>query len=202
MPIPGALLTAGIGAAANFAGSLFGSKKKKRHKKVSTLSPEAQALYNDYIASIRGEGPFSDLYNFDAEGYNKVFDQSVARPAYRNFQENIIPGITGQYRQNNLMNSSYSAEALSRAGRNVQENLDAQRAQNVFAGQQQSNLNKQNAINNVLNTQTQAYLKPGEQKPGIVDQVLNSVAPAAGDWFADYLRRSKSPTAPAQSPVI
>src|SRR5690606_24136904 len=79
---------------------LFGEKKKKKPKKYNTLDPQQQALYNDYIASIRGEGPFSGLYNFDSEGYNNIFDQTIGRPAYRNFEENIIPGITGQYRSN------------------------------------------------------------------------------------------------------
>jgi len=180
----------GIGAIAGGIGSLFGSKKKKKkpNKIFSTLDPQQQGLYKDYVNSIRGKGPFGDLYNFDAEGYNNVFDQTIGRPAYRNFQENIIPGITGQYRQNNLMNSSYSGEALSRAGRDVQEGLNAQRSANVFSGQQQANANKQNAINNIMNTQTFAYEKPGPSKPSTIDQILGSVGPQAGEWLADYLK--------------
>lgn len=164
---------------------LFGSKKKKK-KRISTLDPQQQGLYNDYVSSIRNQGPFSDLYNFDSEGYNKVFDQNVSRPANRNFQENIIPSITGQFRNNNLMNSSYTGEALSRAGRDVQENLDAQRSANIFQGQQQANSNKQNAINNVMNTQTFAYQKPNGSS---IDQILSTAGPAAGEWFADFLKK-------------
>lgn len=192
-----------VGGVVGGASGLFGGKKKKKPKKRSTLDPQTQALYDDYIASIRGEGPMKDLYNFDAEGYNDVFDKTVGRAANRNFNENIIPGITGQFRSNNLMNSSYAGESLSRAGRDVQENLDALRSQNVFQGQQQANLNKHNAINSALNTQTFAYDKPEAQTPNAIDQILNSVGPAAGEWFADYLKKSnKSATAPAASPVV
>ena len=194
---------AAVGGLAGGIGSLFGGKKKKKPKKRSTLDPQQQSLYNDYISSIRGQGPLSNLYDFDAEGYNDVFDQTIARPAYRGFQENIVPGITGQFRSNNLMNSSYAGESLSRAGRDVQEGLNAQRSANIFQGQQQANQNKQNALNNILGTQTFAYEKPGSQTPGILDQILGSAGTATGEWFADYLKNANKPaTAPAATPVV
>lgn len=179
----------GIGAVAGGIMGLFGSKKKKKKAKpISTLDPQQQQLYNQYIQSLGGQGPFSDLYNFNAEGYNDVFYKTVGRPAYRNFNENIVPGITGQFRSNNLMNSSYTGDALARAGRDVQENLDAQRSANVFAGQQQANQNKQNAIQNILGMQTFAMQKPQQGAPSTIDQILGTLAPKAGEWFADYLK--------------
>lgn len=203
IPGVGTAIGGAVGGIIGGISSLFGGKKKKKAKKRSTLDPQQQALYNDYIASIRGEGPMAALYNFDAQGYNDVFDKTVGRSANRNFQENIIPGITGQFRSKNLQNSSYVGEALSRAGRDVQENLDNQRSANVFQGQQQANLNKQNAINSVLGSQTFAYEKPGAQTPNAIDQILGSVGPAAGEWFADYLKKSNKPaTAPAGPAVV
>ncbi len=202
IPGVGTGIGAAVGGLIGGIGGLFGGKKKKKAKKRSTLDPQQQALYNDYIASIRGEGPMAGMYNFDAEGYNDVFDKTIGRQAYRNFNENVIPGITGQFRGNNLQNSSYVGESLSRAGRDVQENLDAQRSANIFAGQQQANQNKQNAINSILGTQTFAYDKPGPQTPGVIDQILGAVGPAAGEWFADYLKKGNSATAPAATPVV
>lgn len=179
----------GVGAVAGGLLGLFGSKKKKKKSKpINTLDPRQQQLYDQYIQSLQGKGPFSDMYNFDAQGYNDVFDKTIGRQAYRNFNENIIPGITGQFRSNNLMNSSYAGDALSRAGRDVQENLDAQRSANIFAGQQQANLNKQNAINNILGMQTFAMKQPQQGSPGTIDQILGTLAPRAGEWFADYLK--------------
>lgn len=190
------------------AGGLFGSKKKKNKKgpnKLSTLDPQQQQLYDQYISSLRGEGPFSDMYKYNADAANSNFDANVSRPAYRNFNENIIPSITGQFRGANIGNSSYAGEALSRAGRDVQENLDAQRSNMIFQGQQQSNMNKQNSINNILGTQTFAYEKPEAQAPGAIDQILGSLAPAAGEWLADYFKKAatrtstSTPSAPAQA---
>lgn len=190
----------GLGALAGGVAGLFGSKKKrtKKPRRVNTFDPQQQELYNQYVGSLRGEGPFKDMYNFDAEGYNNVFDQTTSRPAYRNFQENIVPQITGQFRQGNLMNSSYAGESLARAGRNVQENLDAERSRNIFAGQQQSQANKQNAINNILGQKTFDY-QQRSNSPGI-DQILNTTAPAVGEWFANYLRNSSN-TAKPTTPV-
>lgn len=193
---------AAVGGLVGLASGLFGNKKKKKPaplKKVSTLDPRQQKLYADYERSVRGKGPFSELYNWDAKGANQNFDANVSRPAYRNFQENIIPGITGQYRSNNLMNSSYSGGALSRAGRDVQENLDAQRSNMQFAGQQQSQTNRQNAMNNILGMQTFAYDRgaPQQQKgPSTLDQILSSVGPAAGDYLANYLSKGSGSTIP------
>ncbi len=179
----------GVGAVVGGIGGLFGSKKKKKKPKpVSTLDPQQQGLYNDYVSSLRGGGPLKDLYNYDANQANQVFDQNTARPAYRGFQENIIPQITGQFRGNNLMNSSYTGEALGRAGRDVQENLDALRSQQNFAGQQNSQQSKQDALNKILNMQTFAYDRPQERTPSGIDQILGQVAPQAGQFFADFLK--------------
>lgn len=179
----------GIGAVVGGLGGLFGgNKKKKKPKPISTLDPQQQSLYNDYVKSLRGEGPLANLYNFDANMANQVFDSNVAKPAYRGFQENIIPQITGQFRGSNLMNSSYTGEALARKGRDVQENLDALRAQQQFAGQQSSQQSKQDALNRILNMQTFAYSAPEQRSPSTIDQILGSVGPQAGQFFADYLK--------------
>lgn len=193
----------GIGAIAGGAAGLFGSKKPKKQKakRVSTFNPQQQQLYKQYVDSLRGSGPFADLYNYNAEGANQNFDANVSRPANRNFRENIVPQITGQFRSGNIQNSSYTGEALSRAGRDVQENLDAQRSNMQFEGQQNANANKINSINSLLNMQTFAYQRPQEKTPGTIDQILGAVAPQAGEWFADYLRNKRSTTSPQQPSI-
>lgn len=177
---------------------LFGGKKKKR-KRISTLDPQQQSLYDDYVQSIRGDGPLGGLYDYDAEGSNRNFDKNVARPAYRGFEENIIPQITGQFRGNNIGNSSYTGEALGRAGRNVQENLDALRSNTQFQGQQNAQQNKQGAIQNILGMHTFDWQEPGESS---LDKILGSVGPAAGKYAADYFGGqggggTSSPTKPS-----
>jgi hypothetical protein len=185
----GPIGTAAGGVIGGLVGLFGGKKKKKKPKQLSTLDPQQQALYKDHMAGLNGQGQFADLYKYDAEGANSNFDQNVSRPAYRNFQENIIPGITGQFRSQNLMNSSYTGEALGRAGRNVQENLDAQRSNMIFNGQQQANQNKINGITSALDRQTMAYSKPGPQNPSTLDQILGSLGESSGQYLADYFSK-------------
>ncbi len=195
--ITGAQLGSSFGAPGAIAGGLiggvaglFGSKKKKPKKK-STLDPQQQKLYNDYVSSIRGQGgPFSGLYNFDANQQNNVFDQTVGRQAYREFREKNVPEITGAFRANNLQNSSYAGEALARRGRDVQENLDALRAQYQFAGQQEAQQRQQRGIQDILGMNTQAYVNP-DQQPNTIDKILGGLAPMAGQTFGDYLTRRR-----------
>lgn len=195
----GTAIGAGIGGLAG----LFGSKKKKRKpKQISTLDPQQQQLYNQYVGGLSGQGQFADLYKYDAQGANENFDANVSRPAYRNFQENIIPSITGQFRQGNLQNSTYAGEALSRAGRNVQEGLDAQRSNMQFLGQQNANQNRLGSIRDVLGMQTFAQQRPQEGNPSTFDQILGKVAPNAGDWFANFLSKKAGEYAGTATPQI
>lgn len=179
----------GVGGLVGAAAGLFGKKKKKKPKIVSTLDPKQQELYDQHIAGIQGQGPFAGLYNFDADAANTNFDQNVARKAYRGFQENIIPGITGQFRKDNTFNSSYTGEALSRAGRDVQEGLDALRSDFVYRGEQDALNRRADATNSVLNMQTQAY-SPRQQTASPIDQILGSLGPDAANWLKDYLKSS------------
>lgn len=191
----------GVGALVGGIAGLFGSKKKKtkKPKRLSTMSPEQEALHRDTINSLRGQGPFSDLYNYNADAANSNFEQNVAQPAYRNFNENIIPSVTGQFRSNNIGNSSYTGEALSRHGRDIQESLNAARSNMHMQGQQQANQNKISGIQNATNTQTFAYSKPGAQNPNMMDQILGSVGPEAAKWLLDYMKSSPGTNTP--SPV-
>lgn len=193
VPVIGTAIGAASGGLIGGIASLFGSKKKKakKPKPVSTLDPDQTKLYKDYVNSLRNKGPFSDLYNYDSQGANQNFDANVSRPAYRNFQENVIPSITGQFRGGNIQNSSYTGEALSRAGRDVQENLDAQRSNMQFMGQENAQIRKQNAINGILNTNTFDYQQPKTSSSSI-DEILNKVGPHAGQWLADYLKTSQN----------
>ena len=176
-----------VGGVVGAIGSLFG-KKKKKIKKVNNFDPQQQALYNDYVKSIRGQGPLAGNFNFDAEGYNDVFDKTIGRQANRNFQEKTIPSITGEFRKGGIGNSSYTGEALSRAGRDVQENLDAQRSANIFQGQQTAQTNRLNAVNNILGMPTFTNYETN-RAPSVIDQISTQLAPSTGSWIRDTIGR-------------
>lgn len=176
------------GAVIGGAAGLFGGGKKKKPKRRSTLDPTQQRLYEEYVAGLRGEGPNADAYNWNADAANENFDLNVANPAYRGFQENIIPGITGQFRGQGIGNSSYTGETLSRAGRDVQEGLNAQRNAMQYAGSQAAMNRKQEATQNILGQSTFAYEKP---QGNSIDSILQTLGPAAGEWLANYIKMNK-----------
>lgn len=144
-------------------------------QKQSTMSPEQQQLFQLMSQALQGGGPLADVYGFDPGQVTDVFQQNVANPAYQNFQEQVVPGITGQFRGQNLQNSSYLGGALGKAGSDVQSGLDAQLANMIYNAQQQAASRKQQGISDLMNTQTFAYT----QSPWM--SLLNQIGGIAGN---------------------
>lgn len=181
---------AAIGGVAGGLLGLFGRKKKKP-KRLSTLNKDQEALMNKYSQGVQGQGPLSGLFDYNPQDTRDVFTKTYAQPAYQQYQENIVPGITGQFRGGNLQNSSYLAGALSKAGVDVQRNLDAQLSNMIYQGQQDSVNRRINAINNILGTQTFAYQKP-QQTAG--QQAFSSLMDVGGKSAGSYFDRMFNPT--------
>lgn len=172
---PGAV----IGAITGGAAGLFGGGKKKKKKRLSTLDERQQRLNEQQHDSILGQGPLADLYNYDPQAANRVFDLETANPAYRNFKENLVPSVTGAFRKQGLMNSSYAGDALSKLARDVQEGLDAQRAKFLYAEQGDARTAKRNAIENLQNRQTFGYEQNAPEGQGGFDisKILGNISP-------------------------
>jgi hypothetical protein len=186
----------GVGAVAGGLLGLFGRKKKKA-KKISTLDKTQQGIYDKYAQGLQGQGQFADLFNFDSEAARKNFNSMYSQPAYQQFKEEVVPGITGQFRGGNLQNSSYLGGALSKAGTDVQRNLDTQLANMLYQGQNDSVNRRINGINNLLNMQTFAYKQPQESAG---DKVFGSLLDVGGKAAGAYFNNKFAPT-PAGSNV-
>jgi len=195
---PGAIAGGLIGGVAGLFG---GNKRKRKPRKLSRFDETQQGIYGDYAKGLQGQGQFANLYNFDANAANNVFDLNVANPEYRNFNENIVPGITGNFRGRNLQNSSYLGQSLSKAGRDVQERLSGLRAAQMYAGQEAANQRKLSGLENILNMQTFDYEQPEAQQPGMLDQLMGSLAQGAGGYLRDYLGQKTPPVPGASSPT-
>jgi hypothetical protein len=187
----GALAGGLIGSTAGF----FGDKKPKQ---TSTFDPHQKQLYEQQAQALQGGGgPLADVYGqYNPELMKNYYEQAYARPAYQEFQENIVPTITGQFRGGNLQNSSYLGNALSRAGTNVQNNLNAQMSELLYRGQQSSLDRRANALDRILNLQTHVNERP---QPSVFDSLLTSLSSGAGDILGDYLKnrnRMKTPITP------
>lgn len=179
----GGPIGAGIGGLLGGIGGLFGGGRR-RPKRVSTFDPKQREVYNQYIQALQGRGgPLADVFGqTDPAQLRGLFDQNFAQPAYQNFQENIVPGITGQFRGQNLQNSSYLGGALGKAGTDVQRDLDAKLAEILFAAQQGDIARRQQGAEHILGLNTFDYRRPS---PSRVDSLLDSLGGGAAAILKD-----------------
>jgi hypothetical protein len=164
-------------AGASIASNLFGKKKAKKR---STLDKYQKQLYKQQNEGLNGEGPLAGLYNFNADKARENYMQNIGKPAYQKFNEEVVPGITGAFRQKGLGNSTYAGQALAREGRNVQNNLNAGMNDYLFRQEESVNNRKQNAINSSLNLNTQAIERP-QANP--LDSILHGAGGEAGKYL-------------------
>ncbi len=175
----------GIGTAVGaLGGGLLGlfSGIQNKPKKISTLDKRQQDLYRQYEQGLQGSGQFKDLFGFDPQQTRDTFNQMYAQPAYQQFQEEVVPGITGAFRGRNLQNSSYLGGALAKAGTNVQQNLNAQLAQILQNAQQQSIDRRLGSLRDILGMQTFAYQKP-QTSPW--ESALAGLSSGAGQYLGN-----------------
>lgn len=187
IPGLGTALGAGIGGLIGGVSGLFGGGRKKK-KKVSSLDKRQQKLNDLQHDSILGKGPLADLYNYDPEAANAVFDKNIANPAYRKFQEDLAPSVTGQFRSRGLMNSSYAGDALSKIARDIQENLDAQRSQYLYGEQKDAREAKRGAVEGLQNRQTFAYDQSAGSSGFDLNKILGSITPEMTNQLRDYFK--------------
>jgi len=186
IPGVGTALGAGIGGLFGGVAGLFGSGKKK--KKVSSLDKRQRKLNKQQHEAILGKGPLADLYNYDPQAANSVFDKNIARVAYRDLNEQAIPSVTGQFRSQGLMNSSYAGDAIAKLARDVQENLDAQRSQYLYGEQKDARSARRNAVESMQNRNTFAYDTSAGGRGFDINAVLKSVTPEMTDQIAKYFK--------------
>lgn len=140
------------------------------YKKVSRFDKDQRDLFSLLKEAIQGGGgPFGDLVSpFDEEAAGERFEQGVARPALDQFREQIIPQITGQFRGQNLGESSYLGQGLSREGSRLESDLAAAKANQLFQGREAGLERRLKALQNYLGTQTFDYMP----KTNTLDNIL------------------------------
>lgn len=142
--------------------------KDRGPKKFDTQSQGQQDIFALIEQGLKGEGPFASIGQFDPESSAQRFNDSVAQPLITQFNEEILPGITGQFRGSGLGNSTFAGQASARAGEGLERQLSSGLAQ--FQGQEQQNAsqNLQNLINSFLGQQTFGFK---EQSPNLLTQL-------------------------------
>lgn len=167
----------------NDRGNKFFFGEKDKAKRFKNLTPEQQQTLSDVMTSLTGEeGPYSDVYGkFDPEQAGDVFQQSVADPAYRNFEQKTIPGIMQSFADQGPSSGLY--QTLATSGRDLNENLAGQRSKYIYDAQQANLARRQQGIQTSLNTQVhQPYIQAGYKGlvPGVVEGFAKGAGQAAG----------------------
>ena len=107
-----ALPFAGFGA---LGGAAFNRLNKTRKpKKVSLLDDRQENILELLNQAAQGQGPFAGLTQTDPEQTAGFFNEAVAQPLINQFNEEILPGITGQFRGKGLGQSTFAGQAAAR----------------------------------------------------------------------------------------
>lgn len=142
-----------ISAAGSIGGGILGSQNPKETK----LQRKQRKTIDEILASIKGDGPFQDLFNLDEE----AFQRSIVDPALRTFELQTAPQIQQKYIQAGLQRGTGLGDALNRAGVDLQSNID--KLYLDFQNQRQNRIMQ--ALNQVLGAGAgvQSPLSTGEK---------------------------------------
>jgi hypothetical protein len=107
------------------------------------IQQKQQELIDQLLASLQGQGPYSDLFKMDEDTFNK----SYLEPAKARFNQQIAPQILQNYISSGQQRGTGLEDTLQRAGVDMDMLLNQAYAQM----QQQAQRNQQNAIGGILN---------------------------------------------------
>lgn len=175
-------LPLGAGIAGSAYGALRGSKKPK---KVNLLDPQQQSIFDSLVQAAQGGGGvFEDLVSYDPQRTSDLFNTAVAEPLINQFNEQILPGITGQFRGKGLGTSTYAGQAAARAGEGLERQLASQLANTQNQAYNQSQQNLSNILSKILNTQTYGYKQPTTSPfDQLIAQLTGQSFGLAGDLY-------------------
>lgn len=144
------------------AGGFLGDKGKPTKRQ-----NQQQELIDQLLASIRGNGPYSDLFNMD----ENAFQKSYVEPAKAMFRNQIAPQIQQQYIASGQQRGTGMEDSLSRAGVEMDQLINQQYAQMQQAVQERK-----------LNTMDYILGSGAGQKPAL------TTGQAVGQGITGYLQ--------------
>lgn len=139
-----------ISAGASILGSIL---SRPRGQKATGLQKRKEALLDELLAGVKGQGPFANLFSASPE----AFQQGFVDPAMSRFQNVIAPGIQQRYVGMGQQRGTGIQDELARAGVSLSDRLNEQ----YFNYQQGAQNRGIQAILSALGAQT------GEGAPGM-----------------------------------
>jgi len=130
-------------AAIQAAGSIGGGYLAGRNSGQETkIQKRQRKLIDQLLTSLDGQGPYSDLYNFD----ESVFNSSFKEPALAMFRNQISPQIQQQFIASGQQRGTGLDDQILRAGVDLDQLLNTH-----MASMKENAMNrKQNTINSIL----------------------------------------------------
>ena len=148
--IPGVGTAIGTGAGGligGAAGGLLG-----RQNKQTPMQAKQQELVDQLLASLGGQGPYSNLFNVDEAG----FQRSFVDPMKQKFQSEIAPQIQQSYIASGQQRGTGLDDTLTRAGVDMDQLLNQ-----YYAQMQQGAMGRQaNAMGSILQMGAGALATP------------------------------------------
>lgn len=163
---------------------LFG--KKDKVKKFDTMTGGQMDVLNQLLAGLQGQGgAFGGMFGeFDPNQTANMWEQGVAAPAMRNFQQRVIPSIMQSFADQG--SSSGLGNSLATAGRDMEENLNSQLAQYMWQAQMQHQQNRMAGLGLGLGTKAfQPYTQQGYA--GAIPGFMQGVGQGAGQAFGNAI---------------
>lgn len=142
-----------IGGVSAMASSFLSSKSGRN--KETKMQKTQRKLVDQLLQSLYGQGPMSDLYNFDQD----IFNKSFVEPAQAKFRNQIAPQIQQKFIAGGQQRSTGLQDTLTRAG----VDLDSEINKYMYQAQQDALNRKQGTINSILSMGAGA---PAQQSTG------------------------------------
>ena len=157
--------------------TIFGTSQKQ--EEISRFTPEQQQVLEQMLQLVSGSGGLQaglgNLLNI-LGGSDEAFSAFEA-PIKRQFQEEIVPGLSEQFAGAGALDSSAFGHALGRASEGLSETLAAQRAD-----LQQSSLQQLLELLGIgLQPQFDTAVTPGT--PGILGSAVSGGLGAFGSYL-------------------
>ena len=156
-------------------------------KKETKMERTKRKLVDKLLASLNGDGPYSDLFAADQDTFNKSF----VEPAQAMFRNQIAPQIQQQYIASGQQRGTGLDDTLTRAG----VDLDAMLNQHMYQFQQDALNRKQSSINSILGTGSGAQ----NETSGMQDILSGAGGYLSSsdfsDQFKDYFKKPVNTTA-------
>lgn len=160
---------------------LFGKTEPEKIKQISTLSPEQQQVFNQFLSQLSGPmsqgiGNLSQILSGSPEAF-KAFEA----PAMRQFNQQIIPGLAERFSSmgSGAQGSSAFGQQLGQAGAGLSENLAAMKA-NLQSGAMDQ-LTRLFGMGQQQNQQT--FYTPERQNQGLFGSMAPGIGMGIGSMF-------------------